>query len=491
MARRRKRQSTQDNVHGHVLIASLLLIIVLSLLSMTAFYLASQDVPGISAMREESAAQQLADAAAEIAVSWFHDTATTPPSIAGLLEKRQSDSAAGPSFFDVAGRSQFVGTADHPDILLDASNLEDDRVLNGSSGGFSGGLSDVGRLERVKIYAPLQPGLLGTLEVSASAVGRRGLSRTIQLQLGALNIPSVRAAVQIGQGLGTLKPGGESPAFVHWGDVRVMGDLVINQIANLVSKNDMASVTGQTYELTGRLEDRWIDYWIGGDINVLSPPSSSTPVYPQNVHLFQNPTPGVRLDQWDYDLLKRTALRHGTYYRLDRNGLLHPFGASDDEPGLMPSEALSSPAVGLTRGLVFIDTLDGSAPRVDNLGTLTLNTDYVEALLVVQGHVVIRPEGMGCSVPVLSPSPEGSDRLGSRIPVTLSNIHFRGLLFVAGSIMLERSVGLYGAVIAAGTVAAMTTGSLIEVWYDADLGRGLFRGLPLVYRAPGTRRVSY
>jgi hypothetical protein len=24
------------------------------------------------------------------------------------------------------------------------------------------------------------------------------------------------------------------------------------------------------------------------------------------------------------------------------------------------------------------------------------------------------------------------------------------------------------------------------VWYDHDLGEGLFRGLPVVYRAPGT-----
>ena len=68
--------------HGHVLLASLMLVIMLSLLSMTALYLVGQDAPGISAMREYGQTQQLADAATELVVSWFHDASTTPASIA-------------------------------------------------------------------------------------------------------------------------------------------------------------------------------------------------------------------------------------------------------------------------------------------------------------------------------------------------------------------------------------------------------------------------
>lgn len=491
MIRHQRFGSTYEDRCGHVLVASLMLILILLLLSMTAFYLASQDVPGISAMREERTAQELADAAAELVMSWFHDSAGTPPSISGLLAKRQGDLASGPSFFDAAGRSQFAGTADRPDILLDATNSADDRLLNNPPSGFDGLLNGLGRMEKLKIYAPSQPGLLGTLEVTASTTGQRRVARTIQLQLGALNIPAVRAAVQTGQGLGTLRADGESPVLAHWGDVRVTGDLSVNQVRDVVLKNSRAPVTGQAYELMGRLEDRWTDYWIGGDVTLLSPPLNSNLAFPANVHMHQQPTPGVRLDRWDYDLLKRMALRHGTYYRLDRGGRLHPLGASDADPGLLPSEALSSLAVGQSHGLVFIDTLDGEAPRPDNLGTLTLEADYVEALLVVQGHVQFRPGGAGRSVPVLSPSPEGSDALGSRIPVTLTDIHFYGLMYAAGSVTLERSVRMYGAVMTGDTVAATTSGLRMEVWYNADLGKGLFRGLPVVYGAPGTRRVKY
>lgn len=477
---------------GHVLMVALVLIVLFGVMGMTALYLASQDAPGLSAMKEDSAATQMADAAGELIVSWFHDSATTPPPVENLLAMRQGDLVSGPSFFDAAGRSQFVGTAERPDILLDASYSGDNWLLNNPPTGFGGSLIDLGHLEKVKIYAPSEPGLLGTLEVTAATLGRRPAMRTVRLQLGALKIPAVRAAVQIGKGLGTKQPGGESPVLAHWGDVRVMGDLVLNKAEDAVVKTDDASVTGQPYDLMERREDRWADYWIGGQVTLLTLPSSTAnPVLPSNMHLNQLPTPGLRMDQWDYDLLKKTALRHGSYYRLDRMGRLHPFGEPDSDPGLSPYEVLESTAVGQSQGLVFIDTVDGKAPSSENLGTLVIESEYVEALLVVQGHVILRSQGTGRSVPVLSPSPEGSSTLGSRIPVTLSGIHLNGLLFSAGDISLERSIRVYGAVMTPKTVATTNTGTLMEVWYDTDFGKGRFRGLPIVYRAPGTWQLRY
>ena len=89
---------------GHVLLASLMLIFLLGVAGMTSLYLAGQDGPGVSAMKEDNIAQQLADGAADVVVSWFHDPIVAPTSVAGLLVKRQGDLTSGPSFFDVAGR---------------------------------------------------------------------------------------------------------------------------------------------------------------------------------------------------------------------------------------------------------------------------------------------------------------------------------------------------------------------------------------------------
>jgi hypothetical protein len=470
-----------------------MLIFLLGIAGMTSLHLASQDGPGISAMKEDKVAQQLADGAADAVMSWFHDPSSTPTAIAGLIAKRHGDLASGPSFFDVAGRSQFVGTADRPDILLDAANPADNQTLNDSPPGFYNALRGLGRILTVKVYGPLQPGLLSTVEVTATTVDSRPVPRTVQLQLGTVSIPAVRAALQVGQTLGTLQPGGESPVLVHWGDLRVTGDLSVKRVEDLVFKSSAAPITGQSYDQMMQAQDRWSDYWIGGTVFVSSPPPGQgvSPPLPVNVHTHQDPTPGVRLDRWEYEPLKKRALQFGTYYRLDRLGRLHPLGTLESDQGLVPADVLESPAVGYQRGLVFIDTLDGQAPHSDNLGTLLLDTDYFEGLLVVQGHVVLRPRANGKSVAALSPSPEGTNSLGARVPVQLSGIHLNGVLSAAGTIMLERSTRVHGALIAGNTVTAVGTGTVAEVWYNIELEQGLFRGLPVVYRAPGTWLAKY
>jgi Tfp pilus assembly protein PilX len=473
---------------GHVLLAALMLIILLALLSLSLLHVAGQDAPGISAMRDQTQAQHLAEGAVDLIVSWFHQPAAAPPSLAGALMKRQ-DAGQGPSFFDAAGRSQFVGTAERPDVLLDASSDSGADILNGSAGAFSGVLSEVGRLDRVKIYGPTQPGLLGTVEVTTSTRGQRPFINTVKLQLAALNIPPLRAAIQTGQGLGIGS--GASGILAHWGDFRVMGDLIVNRNSDLIVKSPDASITGQSYETLRIREDRWVNYWIGGHVSVLSPSGNESAGFPGNVHVHQQPTPGVALDRWDYDFLRRTSQRHGSYYRLGRDGRLRAAGTAESDPGFSPADVLASSAVGQSQGLVFIDTVDGEAPRMDNLGTLVLDTDYVEALLVVQGHLVIKPSGPGRSLTVLSPAPEGSNALGGRVPVTLTGIHLRGLLYAAGTITVDRETRIYGALLTAGTVATGSSGQLLEVWYDSDFGKGFFRGLPVVYRAPATWQVKY
>ena len=478
---------------GHVLLASLMLIVLLGIAGMTALYLASQDGSGVSAMKEDKVAQQVADAGADFVMSWFHDPAAAPASVAGLLVKRQGDLASGPSFFDGAGRSQFAGTADRPDILFDAVNQADNQAVNDSPGGFFNVMRGLGRILKVKVYGPLQPGLLSTVEVLATTSDPRPVTRTVQLQFGAVTVPAVRAALQVGQGLGVMQPGGESPALVHWGELRVMGDLSLKRVEDLVVKSSAAPVTGQSYSEMVSAQDRWSDYWIGGTVFVTSPSPGQevSAALPSNIHPHQDPTPGVRLDQWDYEPLKKIALQIGRYYRLDGFGRLHPLGALESDQGMAPADLLDSPLVGSHQGLVFIDTLDGEAPRPDNLGTLVLDMDYFEGLLIVQGHVVLRPRGTGKSVQVLSPAPEGTNSLGARVPVQLSGIHVNGVLCAAGAIRLERSTRVYGALIVGDTVMAAGTGAMVEVWYNVDLARGLFKGLPVVYRAPGTWLAKY
>lgn len=481
------------NESGHILLAALALVLILSILGMTSLYLAGQDSMGVRAMRAEKVAQRAADAAADMVVSWFHDPAATPPAVAAVLVKHEADNISGPSFFDAAGRSQFRGTVDHPDLLLDAANPADDRVLNEPRPGFNSSLRRLGRILMLRVYGPIRPGLLCTMDVTATTLDQTPIARTVRVQLGAIAIPAVRAAIQVGQALGNLQPGGESPILVHWGDHRVTGDLTVRRVEDLVLKNSAAPVTGLSYDPLRQAEDRWAEYRIGGNVVVTSPPpgQSMNPPLSLNVYVQQYPLPGVRLDRWDYEQIKNIARRVGTYYRLDRQGRLHHDGADPSDPGVLPSDVLMSDAVGDHRGLVFIDTIDGEAPRADNLGTLVLDTEYVEGLLVVQGHVIARPRSTGKSVPVLSPPEEGTTSLGTRIPVQLTGVNFNGVLIAEGMITFEQSARIFGALMAGDTVRASGTSVKVEIWYNADLAQGLHRGLPVVYRAPGTWQMKY
>ncbi len=472
---------------GHILLITIMLVVICSLLGLTSLFLASQDAPGISAMKDEQVAEQLGEAASELVMSWFHDERLTPPNIAATLTKRLGDAGTGPMFFDAAGRSQFVGTAERPDVLLDAGNPSDNLALNQTPSGFPGTLRQLGQFARLKLYGPLRPGLLATVEATAVTAGRTSMARKVSFQLGALSLPALRAPLQVGQQLGLPQQGAESAVSTHWGVQRIGGGLVVQHMEDLVAKTQAAPVTGQSYDQMEQAQDRWTDYFLGGSLFVTLPPpgQGSGPPPPTNVHV-QQQVSGLRLDQWPYDMIKRLAQRFGTYYRLDRQGKLHGASDSETDEGLLPSDVLRSFSVGDHRGLIFIDTLDGEPPRLENLGSLALEADYLEALVVVQGHVVLKPRAAGKSFTVLSPPPEGMTALGSRVPVQLTNIHMNGVLWSAGTITLERSARAFGSIVAGQTVVRAGNGATLEVWYDANLGRGLFRGLPVVYRVPGT-----
>ena len=311
------------------------------------------------------------------------------------------------------------------------------------------------------------------------------------LQVGALNLRQLRAAVQVTQQLGGFQLGNESPVRVHWGDVKVGEDLVLHHESDIPDKSAMAQVTGQGYDEAAQQEDRWMEVWVGGQVRVTQPSPEQAHGLQPNIHEAQNPVPGVRIDQWTYEELKQMAKRFGRYFAIDRDGLLYPQGVIEPGRGLSPDEVLRSQATGDQQGLIFIDTLDQTPPRSDNLGVLRLQTRYLEGMVVMQGHIVLNPQGSGSSIRALSPPTSNQERNPVRQPIQLSGIHVNGVLYASGNITVAGKVKLYGAVVTSGTITASASGGTLEVWYDHDLGQGLFRGLPVVYRAPGTWMAKY
>jgi len=469
------------------------IVLVLSVLATTLLNLSGQEAISASAAGQMAIAQQLADASADLVAGWFHDPQPTNavPGIVSLRARRNHDADGAPSFFDATGHSQFVGSIDQPDFRLRAENDSDNRVLNDPEIGMFRTMGLLGQVEELKVYAPTDPGLLCTIDTTIATKTNPSVRQSVRMQLGALELPTLKAGVQVGRHLGLFHLGGESPVTVHWGDLKVGESLVLKLAKDLPRKSAIAPVTGQGYDETDQREDRWMEAWVGGSVQVTQPPVPPTTDVPANLHVGQNPIPGIRLDEWPYEHLKRMAKRFGRYVAIDREGLLYPQGVVEFGKGLPPEEVLRSQVPGDQLGLIFIDTLDQTVPRADNLGVLKLRSPYLEGTIVMQGHVVLAPNGIGSTIQALSPPTTDQGNVLARTPIQLSGMHFNGVLYASGTITVGGKVKLYGAVVVGETIAPSDSGSSLEVWYDHDLGQGLFRGLPIVYRAPGTWVARY
>jgi hypothetical protein len=475
--------------NGSALLGSVLLTIVLSMLATVSLNVAVHEIEATSATHEELNAQNLAESAGELVLAWFHDPRATPEGPVGKLfnRLREPDDL---SFRDGASRvSPFTGTSEAPDVWLDATRPEHDQLLNDPQKGWFRALAPLGRLMMLKLYGPARPGLLCTIE----AYARSGnVSRLIRAELGARHIPPLRSGIflRIMEPTGLVRSEAPYPVWLHWGDLTARGDLNLGNRSSLVSKTVLAANGEQSYTDMPGLEDRWLDFWLGGRV-LLDGQIVENGLWPAHVHPGREPSPGLEGHQWDYETMKRQAMLYGLYYVPDVTGALRLNGMPDAKP-LTASEVLQSAGIGDHRGLVFIDTLDQQQPRSDNLATLTLETEYSEGLFIVNGHLHWKPKGSGKSVPALSPPPEGSSSIGTRIPVQLSGIHLQGVLSVAGHLTYEGNPRLYGALLVDGAIVMSDPSSRpVEVWYNHDLRAGLMRGMPLVYVAPGTWYERY
>jgi hypothetical protein len=473
---------------GAVLLGVLMIVLILTLLGMVSMNLAVQEILQISDGKDEVAARHLAEAGADVVIQWFHNTNATPLGAGAVMSKRYDRPDSGPSFFDAVGGSQFSGSSAAPDLLYDAARSADDRLLNDPVVGWFRSLGSLGQIQGLKIYGPSRPGLLCSVEVTAKA---KKHMRTVALQLGALVTPPLRAGVLVGNSGVALTSAVSLPVWVHWGDLKAKGDVQLGRREDVPAKTGLAPITGQSYADMVSQEDRWLTIWTGGDA-LFTPSSVGSTMSPSNVYPSQDPFPGLHADVWPYEVLKKYAVQHGSYYARDMSGLLYRNGTIGPGLGLTVEQVFRSQIVGHNRGLVFIDTLDQLPPRPDNLGTLLIDTDYMEGLFVVNADVQFRPRGVGHSVQVLSPPSDGSSSFAARVPVTLSGIHLNGVLSSPGDLFYEGKPRVFGAVLVEGRILSPSgTPTPIEVWYDHDFRSGLFRGLPVVYVAAGTWQEKY
>ncbi len=68
---------------GAVLIGAIMLVVIFSLLGTVSMNMATQEIEGTLAVRDEAVARHLAEAGVDLVVRWFHDQRWGLPGLAG------------------------------------------------------------------------------------------------------------------------------------------------------------------------------------------------------------------------------------------------------------------------------------------------------------------------------------------------------------------------------------------------------------------------
>ena len=468
-----------ENEEGAALILAVSLLLLITLLGVSAMNVSMDEVRISGQDAAWMEAQYLAESGIALVIQGFQEPREFPDiggfpngtfieNRAAFFMKRERDQYNVLSFFDEEGRSQFTGTGDQPDFWFQSGSDGEPFVDETSEG--------MGQLESIKVFAPTHPGSICTVEATGETLS--GVRRTVSIQIIPSPVPPITASIQDGNGVQ-----GRVPVLSHWGDVRAADDADLGESLESIPKKDsLSTIDGEPFPALGR-EDRWIDFYIGGFI--FNPEPMDCPNCPEpfinegysNIHQLQNDSQaGFRLDTWSYTRLKAFSKEWGAYYATDTSGALYRDGVMDTAHRVSVSQAVKASDSNTGRRLIFIDTLDGNPPGTDNLPHLTLSVNDAAGLIFIQGHVTLNISGSGGSFQVFSPLAEGSDSESTRQPVTLSNIHLRGVLSAAGRITVEDHPMIFGAVIAQ---QGFNGPGELEVWYDADLATGYYRGIPV------------
>lgn len=464
---------------GMAFIATAGLLFLVTFLGLAAFRWSIDEVRIAANQKGSTQARYIAESGTALMLQWFQEPKTFPATgilaqgerVGGegdFLARRMFDRHGAASFSDANGQNQFSGTEEAPDYWYQSDRDNPVAPVDAFAG--------LGTLSVLKLLGPTSPGAIGTIE--ATGTTGSGISRTVNVELIPSPVPPTSAAVQIGDaGEGPL------PLLIHWGDLRVLSDADFGGDLTQVPKKDSAApADGDPYSSSDR-RDAWLDYYVGGAIVNPKPdcPDCTEPFLSQgygHLHQYQSGNhPEFGLDEWNYEKLKRFAKDWGVYFGTDRDGFLYRDGIIDPARRMTLAQALAPESTGVRRGLVFIDTVNQAPPDGSNLSILDLPIDYLDGIFSIQAHLVLRESGAGQTMRVRPPPLEGTSGTASGETVALSNIQLKGILSVAGRLIVEGHPRVFGALVAQ---QGFSGPGQPEVWYDAELRAGYYSGLPTV-----------
>jgi hypothetical protein len=342
-------------------------------------------------------------------------------------------------------------------------------------------------LVEIRLTAPPAGAPAETLAMIRSvAVSRRyGVQRTVEALIRPPRSFNVAAPAAIMSYKNIVTNGNVQ---VHWGEMWAKGSI------SMEHPNKYNTATGPTQAI--RAEGNLTFASAAGvwkipaavqsspTIEIVAPHSTSSSIRNSfDNRLFQNQT--LDFPEYDYQTLKDIAQQFGHYYSTDDAGKIYLGGVEDPAHEVafnaIIDNSLSDPA-----RFVFIDTIDGNPPAVDNSNLVEIgvsggaSSKYMHGMYYIAAHLDITGVGAsGQNITVDIPEepddwsstqswPSGQDTIQ-----VISN----GIVVVAGNLRCAGQPEFYGSLAALGEIVG---GGTPNVYYNPDLVDGL--DFPLLSR---------
>jgi hypothetical protein len=173
---------------GTALLVCLFALLLLTLLGGLALSSAEIDLKSAIYQQQEVIALYLADSGIHLMVYWLEHPQSAPASVQSLLTPRFISDEGVPIFIDEEGSSQFSGTRETPDLQIEIG--PDTASLDTSLASVWNALDLTSETLSLKLYAPIVPGAVGTLESAAKTTTLVQKTITVQLvQVGSRLVP--------------------------------------------------------------------------------------------------------------------------------------------------------------------------------------------------------------------------------------------------------------------------------------------------------------
>lgn len=312
--------------------------------------------------------------------------------------------------------------------------------------------NNLGKVMEVTLYAPSAGDPPGTF-AKIKSVGRTysGVEKTVMLA-AAPGILGAKCPAAIVSKNSTSYFNGN--ASVRWGEVWVKSTAVIkgyNQWGYYFDLSDPMWTIMRTESDIKYGTGEYVDGSKKGSAVPLTP-SAGTKYYNPCIkpaqlmeysgRLLMHQT--LQFPNYDYTSFKTFSMQRGTYYGTDASGNIYKDAIKDDAHRVASfyDEFNEPDPVNGEIKFVFIDTIDGTAPKADgsNLANLQVSGSgpHTKGIFYIAGN--IKYSGLGNPPTVVVKDPNNQN-------YSISKLFHNGLIYIAGSLDVTGNMNVYGSMI--------------------------------------------